>query len=166
MSRDTTGRSYERPEGFHRRPVVSAGNCQVARMCLVLMLLIASRKRWMLEQPGTSIMRESKWMRFIRQLQRVYNVRTWMSCFGAETQKATQLESGSLWVNRLHRKRNIKNTQHLSATAGVRHESPDRTGRIRVTGHAGLKSSQEYSRACTYKVNARVSSQAQLTCLL
>ena len=80
-------------------------------MCLVLMLLIASRKHWMLEQPGTSIMRESKWMRFIRQLQRVYNVRTWMSCFGAETQKATQLESGSLWVNRLHRKRNIKNTR-------------------------------------------------------
>ena len=144
MSRDTTGRSMEHPEGHRRRPVVSEGNCQVARMVLILMLMVAGNKHWLLEQPGTSIMRWSKWMKFLRAIQRVWHWRTWMCMFGTSTAKPTQIDSSSFWTSKLIRqKRNMDD--RLDPTHGVQHESPDHTGRIRVTGHSGLKESQQYT---------------------
>ena len=58
--------------------------------------------------------------------------------------KPTQLESASRWALNLHRTRDSARDGEWDNVRGVRHETPDGTGRIRVSGHSGLKGSQEY----------------------
>lgn len=145
MSRDSTGRSSERPEGYQSRPCVAIGNCQVSRMCLILAFFAATLRHWILEQPATSIMREATWMKWVRRISPTFHIRTWLGMYGAATMKPTQLESGSAWSLRLHRQRDSTRDAEWAAVEGVHHETPDSTsGRIRVTGHSGLKRSQEY----------------------
>ena len=48
MSRSSTGRSAERPEGFANSECVAIGNCQVARMALILAYFIATLRHWIL----------------------------------------------------------------------------------------------------------------------
>ena len=145
LCRDCSGRSFFNPEGHSDAEFVAKGNCQIARMCLIIALMIATSKHWVVEQPGTSLMMESTWMKFIKNLQQSYNVRTWMCMYGGPTQKSTQLQSGSRFALDLERTRDVRLDAELCATSGVRHETPDATtGRIRVTGHEGLKGSQEY----------------------
>ena len=79
---------------------------------------------------------------------RIYHTHTWMGMYGGETMKATELMSGSAWTARLHRTRNVARDGEWQAVHGVRHELPDETGRVRVTGHSGLKTSQEYPIEC------------------
>ena len=144
VSRSSTGRSMTSPEGNEKQECVRIGNCQCARMCLTIMLLIACNKHWIVEQSGTSLMRHSMWVRHIRSHAKTFLSRSWMGMFGGATQKAVELLSGSEWSCSLYRKRDVSRDSQWKATNGVQHESPDSTGRVRVTGHNGLKDSQAY----------------------
>ena len=144
MSRSGTGRSGMRPLGFEDRQPVMAGNMMVCRMCLILLFFYATARHWLLEQPGTSIMKRAPWPRFLWSRLPVWLTHTWMCMFGGETMKSIELASGSKWTLALHRTRDTEKDHQWQAISSVRHEAPNADGRIRVSGHSGLKGSQEY----------------------
>ena len=147
LSRAATGRSSVRPLGWEEREPVRAGNVQVCRMTLLLLFLYCTSRHWLLEQPGTSVMKRAPWPRWLWRQMQTFFTHTWLCMFGGATMKSTELVSGSAWTTRLHRTRNTAEDSRWLAITGVRHEMPDSNGRIRISGAAGLKESQEYPKA-------------------
>ena len=81
ICRSSTLRTEDRPEGDPTVKSVKKGNMMVARMCTVLIILICKAVHWVLEQPASSLMTKSHWMRHVQTLKTTYETHTYMGAF-------------------------------------------------------------------------------------
>ena len=68
VCRATTKRSMLNPKGDTRHQFVTDGNVMVARMVLLVLVGLALEVQWILEQPSSSIMPWTHWMRLLRSI--------------------------------------------------------------------------------------------------
>ena len=157
MSRSTTGRG-DNPMGFaayrnlktgaleNSLPTLSAwqGNVQVARSALLMCFAAAVGATWILEQPVTSIMDQSRCLQHLKSLGTnfgYYSTKTWMGAFGTATSKPTYLISNKRWVKSL-----MRPMPEIADAERVVLKSKRADGSNAVTGIAkALKSTQAYS---------------------
>ena len=145
MCRGATHRTASRPEGDPKVRCVREGNGMVARMAAVLIVLICKSVHWVLEQPESSLMKKSLWMRHVLSLKPTYATKTYMGVFGGSTLKPTELLSMSRWPSQLCRR---KSDFDASAAPSMVHNSIDTDGKVSVTGKTDLlKASQVYPEA-------------------
>ena len=154
LSRASTDRSRSRPLGDLNLPFVCAANTMLARVCLA-MAFAACLRIWNIhEQPVTSLVPVTKFVRWLKWILRtILNVAwfeefTWLGAYGHETQKPTQLIGTAPWIGQLRRSLSLEEKEALLPDCGVRHlPFHPITMRPRVSGAQGLKSSQAYPRA-------------------
>ena len=145
LCRDITGRASDRPLGWTEHESVRAGNTQVARMALVLMLQFVFGIHFIVEQPASSIMKAAPWMAHMRHMVKFWYTSLWMGMYGADTQKPTQLMSASFWSSFLGVRRDTTRDAEWSSTQLVSTGAPDHRGRLPITGAKDMvKQSQEY----------------------
>ncbi|CAK9079922.1 unnamed protein product [Durusdinium trenchii] len=145
ISRGSTYRSYFRPEGDPSSPSVARSNLLAARTCLAILLVMAKRGVWVLEQPSSSL--AFRLRRFQDQLvrkTRVYRQSFWMRGWGATTPKRTTLWSNSTAVRFFSTSKKARSIGKGKGPklAEVYH---DKSGRKRYKGiPQALRKSQEY----------------------
>ena len=124
MSRSATGRSELRVMGDQQCRIVREGNVQVARMGLILLYFCCTLKGWIVEQPGTSLMKRTPWVRWLlRNMREPIFSHTWLGMFGGETMKPTELLSPCRWPKLLRRQRDTTLDERWAAADGVKHET-------------------------------------------
>ena len=150
MSSGTTDRHrYLRPEGNPALPSVRDGNMQAARMSLFMVLMSCLGVWQILEQPSTSMMPNSKWLRWVKSLLNLKRCFTWMGCFNAKTAKPTSLYHTGEWPSALSRTLGQEQRKQFEATDSVDFLQPKtcgpNVGKVRVCGNDGLKETQAYT---------------------
>lgn len=145
MARGTTGRSRAQPYGTPNLPGCSAssvgqGNVQIGRMTVVIMLMVARRVHWVLEQPFSSVMDFAPVL--VENVLVRLKYATKMGAFGAKTAKPTWLLSSSKWPAKLQ-KDLPPNFKATDDTVAIK-LPPSAAGKKRVSGGPGLKATQAY----------------------
>ena len=142
----STGRSTSVPRGNTRQSCVREGNQQVGRSALVMALQYATKRGWILEQPGTSLMLKSHPMRWVKRCaehigSHFFIVETYMGAFASQHVKHTLLVSNHLNIYDLKRARPTGMPSSSTVTEFV-----DKNGKRRCTGNgAALKATQQYT---------------------
>ena len=147
LNRGTSGRSVWNPLGDLRQPSVRAANVMVSRMVLLKYVLEAKRVFWLLEQPASSIQIEhTRFQEFLSNMQvaqtPVHKTFTWMGAFNARSAKGSYLYSTNTAVALFAR---TLPAGFKATNSEVFHMHVDQAGRNRVSGGAGLKSTQGYT---------------------
>lgn len=148
LCRNSTYRTAWRPLGNRKSKCVVEANLQVARMAFLIRMSAAKYGRFCLEQPASSLMKESPRMRDL-QCEEEYlmngpwtEAQTYMAGFGKSCAKPTALYASGEWVNGLIRCV-PENYRASMATAAV---TVNKSGRKIFTGDAkNLKESQGYT---------------------
>ncbi len=159
MSRRTSMRTYIDPLGNTRNEKTCDGNIMVARMIVLSLYHLAKFGVWLLEQPGSSLMRfhpgfeylekASAYMRRLRgDTGDIDDLPSWMAAFGGKTAKRSLLSSTHKEVLfPLHRTLSVAQRKELKATSVV-HERivvEDGVMKHKVTGKKDLlKETQQY----------------------
>ncbi|CAK0883741.1 unnamed protein product [Prorocentrum cordatum] len=145
----TSGRRKWRPLGDQSKPWVQKANTMVSRVMLLVRILQSRGVFWVLEQPASSLMvHHPRFQELINDMD-VHSVRMYMGNFGAETEKATILYSGSPEVKKIGGQ---KRRPHLHCPNKLVDESVDATGATKATGNSRLKMSQAYPRAFGFAI--------------
>ena len=111
MSRSQTKRSMLHPLGTEESCAsVAVGNTMVARCCLLLLLTLAKRCWYVVEQPKSSLMKEHCAMVYLSELQSLPWVQehmadTYMGAFQGDSEKPHVLLSNRYWIHALTRDR-------------------------------------------------------------
>ena len=142
----STGRSTTVPRGNTRQSCVREGNRHVGRSALLMSLQYATKRGFMLEQPGTSLMLKSHAMLWIKRCadhigSHFFVIDTYMGAFASQHLKHTLLCSNRLNVCDLRAPRPALVSAQTAVTKFV-----DKNGRRRCTGNKGeLKATQQYT---------------------
>ena len=138
VNRGTSGRSRERPEGRTQIKGVALANLIAVRCVLLVLLAMARKVHWILEQPSSSVMALQPRFKELFAKHKIITTFTWMGMFGGETPKATVLYSSSPWTSHLKK---VLNRQLFStdATPKTVKEYTDKNGLQRATRHESLQ---------------------------
>ena len=145
MSRGSTGRSIEVPQGNWRNPYILAQDALVDRLALALHVAHAVGAYWVVEQPMSSLMWEYPSMRAALDQCRAVRVQLDMGAYGAPSRKPTTLWGTGPYLAQLQRTCSSAELEALAAhgiqttRASV---APD--GTRRCSGTSELKGTQEY----------------------
>ena len=145
MSRGSTGRSVEVPEGNWRNPYILAQDALVDRLALALHVAHAVGAYWVVEQPMSSLMWEYPSMRAALDQCGAVRVQLDMGAYGAPSRKPTTLWGTGPYLAQLQRTCSSAELEALAAhgiqttRASV---APD--GTRRCSGTSELKGTQEY----------------------
>ncbi|CAK9047489.1 Uncharacterized protein SCF082_LOCUS26595 [Durusdinium trenchii] len=157
-SRGSTHRSWILPMGWQGYQTVEAANKMVSRTVLIVMVILAMRGVWLLEQPSSSlIMRHDRFVEFQDLMQalqmRFFRQSFWMRALGHQTAKRTLLWSNTAWLVDFDLGRLARDKLRGEVQTTDRYKSRD--GRSRWKGNKNLKSTQTLGWALTTFVCAR-----------
>ena len=144
ICRSGSKRSSSEPLGDADAAFVQDGNTMTARTGLIMLLMLAKRSWWLLEQPQSSLMSLHPALAYIRSLPlpwcQWHEATTYMGAYSAESMKPTVLWSNRWWVHGLTRERppasDFEDTQVTTKTI--------KNCKVQVTGGSGLKKTQAY----------------------
>ncbi|CAK9051288.1 unnamed protein product [Durusdinium trenchii] len=160
-SRGSSGRSLLNPEGLESYPSVLASNHMAARVALLCIATYAFFGTWIIEQPNSSILFQTKRMQHVCGLMQVFKSGFWMWHYKARTQKRTMLWSpskliGKFWRGKLNRAeylrdRDSRNPDHKPPPC---RQYRDKSGRKRFQGTSSLRDTGTY----TYQFGLKIAS--------
>ena len=145
FSRNSTGRSQERPMGNRSQACVSEANTMVSRLVLAMYLYTAFGMFWIVEQPAGSLLEDH--VRFSEFCSKhvVYRAKVRMGEFGGPTEKPTWLYSGSPCIKHINNYR-IREWKKGMAAHSLTTVTVNDDGKRCTTGNKQLKQSQAYPR--------------------
>ena len=145
LSRGSTHRSKERPEGDVSNEYVLAQDALVERLALVLEVATIKGVWWILEQPANSLMWEYPATKETLQRHSAELVRLDMGAFGGTSVKPTHLVGTAPYLQELARTCSAEDREQLRLN-GVRTavQYTDAQGQKRCYGSAALKGTQAY----------------------
>jgi hypothetical protein len=150
MSRASTRRTPQNPEGSTTSQAVAEANKMLARTVLLITFGIARLIAWGLEQPSSSILPQTRRFKKLKQLSvqfpklaPFHEVYMYMGNYGANTEKPTKLWSSEPWIGSFAGRRPV----HLQRR-GIRDGATAVVHGTKVYGkRQELKASQAYPKA-------------------
>ena len=124
ICRSGSKRSSSEPLGDADAAFVQDGNTMTARTGLIMLLMLAKRSWWLLEQPQSSLMSLHPALAYIRSLTlpwcQWHEASTYMGAYSAQSMKPTVLWSNRWWVHGLTRDKppasDVEDTQVTAKT--------------------------------------------------
>jgi len=141
ISRGSTFRHYFLPHGDQDAKSVAASNILAARTFLAMMLVMAKRGVWVLEQPSSSLAYRLRGFQQILRKTTVFKQAFWMRGFGAKTPKRTTLWSNSSGIRCFC---TSKRSMYKPGVHKLADTYLDSVGRKRFKGNRNLRQSQQY----------------------
>jgi hypothetical protein len=147
MNRSTSCRSLHSPCGREGLECVRLANQQVARVCLLALLMCITGRAFILEQPGSSLLFAHPSFQSLCRICGIHSVRFFMGWYKAPSPKPTILYSNSANLLQGFRAGGMPKT-----TKQLVKKYRDSAGRLRVVGKTALKFSQVYPKAFGQKI--------------
>lgn len=141
ISRGSTFRSYFLPHGDVSSPSVAKGNLLAYRTYLAMLLVMAKKGVWVLEQPFSSLVFRMDCFQKMCRTTKVFKQSFWMRGWGSSTAKRTTLWANSSAVRFFSTTKKAKGKKSSKKLADIYY---DASGRKRYKGNKALRASQQY----------------------
>lgn len=150
--RGSSGRSWITPEGWPEYFDGTAfGNLMTAHMICTWQLMDALSVTWLLEQPGSSLLKQTKlFYGYDRIIRKVSSCWSWMGNYGAHSAKGTEFHypTAGRWGSNLRNKLSRAQAARLGNDVVVVNHLPPypKTGKPRVSSGKDLKKTAAYTK--------------------